>query len=98
MSSDESKLLPERCCATCAASYVIEPPKVAAGSTVALPPDLKPQRVCRLNPPTSIHFNQQTRDRRGNVMETPSIGLVQQATTDDTVCWSWKNPGTLPGD
>src|SRR6266571_1431949 len=79
----------ERCCATCACHHVIEPPRIATDSRGAAPANAKPVWVCRLNPPYAVTYQQ-----GGQTMQ----GLVQQATTADTVCWQWRPLGTEPGE
>lgn len=90
-----------RNCANCACSYLITPAAVEAAGR-STPVNAKPQRVCRWLPPVTVTFEQVDvipgRNGRPNQTVTrPVQGLVQQATTDDTVCWQWKPEGTPPG-
>lgn len=94
---------PTRNCANCACSYVITPESVSLKTGHAPPATAKPQRVCRLSPPTTVTFERVDvvpgrAGRPSQEIRTPVQGLVQQATTDDTVCWQWRPLGTLPGD
>lgn len=86
MSKDED--LRGRTCASCACSYLVEPPKVPTAQQLQDNPALleaKPVLICRLNPPHTV-------------MTDKGPSVIQQPTMPYMSCWYWLEPGTLPGD
>jgi hypothetical protein len=85
-----------RTCANCACAFVIKPPAVPTAAQLEADPQLpnrKPQRICRLNPPTVLL--KQTMTPQGAV----TVPALTQAPTEDYFsCWHWRAEGTLPGD
>lgn len=85
---DKNEDLKGRTCRTCACSYLVEPPKVPTAQQLAADPKIAERPavlICRLNPPV--------------LLSTP-MGLkpMQGPTEYHVSCWSWRKPGSLPGD
>lgn len=76
-----------RTCANCACSYLMKHPSEIN----------RTQRICRLQPPTTLIQNQRVQTQAGPQM-VQVAALTQQMVTDDTVCWQWRREGTPPGD
>jgi len=89
--SADFSTLESRTCATCAVSFLFDPPRIQADPRAkAPPPVMAPLRICRLNPPMSV----QVQVPGGGV----KMDLVQQVVRDGNTCWHWRLPGTLPGE
>ena len=85
-----------RSCENCACSYLIKPPTVATRE-VPDPTAVKPQWVCRLNPPYVVTHLVSEPGPRGPVQRQVQ-GLVQAPTTAESVCWHWRHADALPGE
>jgi hypothetical protein len=83
-----------RCCANCAVMFRIDPPADA-------PLGALPVFICRREPPQTKFYTAEgalVDGKTGDKNSQLRKAVVQQETQGHMVCWSWKRPGTLPGN
>lgn len=102
--SDNYDTFESRTCATCAVSFLVDPPRVDRRTEVAPERGRKrwdePRNGAPPTPPPPMHPIRICRLNPPQTVQLPNgqVDLVQQIVRDKNVCWHWTRPGKLPGE